>query len=273
MHTDLLNHHSTNIGKFERGASIVTGSLLIAAGLRKRSWAGAGLAISGVALIRRGVSGHSGAYEALGVSTNRDEDTHISVPYGRGIRVDKVVTVNRPRFEVYQFWRNLENLPTFMRHLERVRPVSDTVSHWVAKSPMGRKAEWDAEILMDEPGEMISWRSLPGADVSNAGSVHFRDAAGNRGTEVKVELQYLPPGGTLGALVAKMFGEDPGQQVEEDLRRFKMMLETGEVPQTVHQVQRQGDKPVNARSKEQKEKEAMQASEESFPASDSPAWT
>lgn len=279
MHTETSKNRSMNVGRFERGASIVTGSLLIAAGIRKRSWAGAGLALSGAALIRRGVSGHCDAYQALGISTKAESEedaAHVSVPYGRGIRVDKSITVNRPRFEVYQFWRNLENLPSFMRHLDRVRPLNDTVSHWTAKAPMGKQVEWDAEILTDEPGDLIGWRSLPGADVSNAGSVHFRDAAGNRGTEVKVELQYLPPGGTLGSLLAKILGEDPAKQVEEDLRRFKMMLETGEVPKTVHDVlKHEGKKAVVGRRDEERRKEegVSQASEESFPASDAPAWT
>jgi uncharacterized membrane protein len=264
-------NNQPNIGNFERGASVVTGSLLVLAGLRKKSWAGAALAFSGAALIRRGLLGHCEAYHALGITTKTEDEGHVSIPYGKGVRVDKTVTVNKPRFEVYQFWRNLENLPSFMQHLERVRPVDDTVSHWVAKAPLGRTVEWDAEILTDEPGELIGWRSLPGADVANAGSVHFRDAAGNRGTEVKVELQYLPPGGVLGALVAKMLGEDPDQQVEDDLRHFKMILETGEVHKTTQEVRKEEtQKAAAARSKEE---EVMNASEASFPASDAPAWT
>ncbi len=198
-----------NVGTKERGASIIAGSLLAVAGIRKGGWTGAGLMLTGAALIGRGITGHCSAYSVLGVRTNETaQGDHVSVPYGDGIRVDKAVTVNKPRFEVYSFWRNFENLPSFMHHIEKVRQTSEKVSHWVAKAPMGRTVEWDAEVINDVPGELIGWRSLPGADVQNAGSVHFRDAAGNRGTEVKVELQYIPPGGAVGAMVAKMFGSE-----------------------------------------------------------------
>ncbi len=260
-----------NVGNLERGASVLAGSILIYTGLRKRSWAGLSLGALGAGLIARGISGHCGAYRALGVRTTAEDETnHVSVPYGEGIRVDKTVTVNKPRFEVYAFWRNLENLPSFMQHLDRVRQTSDRVSHWVAKAPLGRTVEWDAEIISDEPGERIGWRSLAGADVNNAGSVHFKDAAANRGTEVKVELQFIPPGGVLGSLVAKIMGEHPEQQVEEDLRRFKMMLETGEVPVTHKEQTKAAEK--NGAAKIKKEEDVRQASEESFPASDAPAW-
>lgn len=261
---------SKNVGNAERGASLIAGSLLVYTALRKRDWAGFGLGLFGAGLIARGISGRCEAYRKLGIRTNRSEEgSNVSVPYGEGIRVDRTVTVNKPRFEVYTFWRNFENLPGFMRHLERVRQTSDRVSHWVAKAPLGRTVEWDAEVISDEPGERIGWRSLPGADVDNAGSVHFRDAAGNRGTEVKVELQFVPPGGALGALVAKLFGEHPEQQVESDLRRFKMMLETGEIPTTTHEEQKTSQVSGAVKKKEQ---DVSRASEESFPASDAPAW-
>jgi uncharacterized membrane protein len=218
-----------------------------------------GLALTGAALVGHGVTaGH------------RRVSDHATVPYRKGVRIDKTVTVNKPRFEVYSFWRNLENLPVFMRHLERVRPLNDTVSHWVAQGALGQTVEWDAEIITDNEGEMLSWRSLPGAGVRNAGSVQFRDAAGNRGTVVKVALQYLPPAGALGTLAVKLFGDDPDKQVEEDLRRFKTMLETGEVPATLHAYHKSPEMKTENASKEAN---VHQASEESFPASDAPAWT
>ncbi len=260
-----------NVGKSERGASIAAGSLLIFTGLRSGRWSGLALALGGAALIKRGITGKCEVYRAVGMRSNStDEQNHVSVPHGEGIRVDRAVTVNKPRFEVYSFWRNFENLPSFMNHLERVRQTSDRTSHWVAKAPLGRSVEWDAEVINDTPGELISWRSLPGADVPNAGSVHFRDAFGNRGTEVKVELQYIPPGGSVGAFVAKLLGENPDQQIEDDLRRFKMMLETGEIPQTLHEYHKAEDKK---RDKLDKEADVHSASEGSFPASDAPAWT
>ena len=143
--------------------------------------------------------------------------------------VTKAITVNRPREEVYRFWRNFENLPQFMSHLESVQVIDDRRSHWKAKAPAGKSVEWDAQITQDTPGELIAWESLEGADVANAGSVRFTDAPGGRGTQITVQMRYDPPAGALGAMVAKLFGEEPGQQVDGDLRRFKQVMETGEV--------------------------------------------
>ncbi|MDP9469594.1 MAG: SRPBCC family protein [Chloroflexota bacterium] len=143
--------------------------------------------------------------------------------------VEKAITVNRPPEEVYGLWRDFENLPRFMLHLESVQVMGDGRSHWKAKAPAGRTVEWDAEIVDDRPNELITWRSLEGADVRNTGSVRFNPAPGGRGTEVRVKLQYDPPAGKLGASVAKLFGEEPNLQLREDLFRFKQVLETGEV--------------------------------------------
>lgn len=147
----------------------------------------------------------------------------------QGIHVKQAVTIKRPRSEVYGFWHNFENLPRFMAHLESVEVIDERRSHWKAKAPAGSAVEWDAEIVEDRPNELIVWRSLPDAGVPNSGSVQFRDAPGNRGTEVLVELRYQPPGGKLSALIAKLFGEEPGQQVKGDLRRFKQVMEVGEI--------------------------------------------
>ncbi len=147
----------------------------------------------------------------------------------RAIRMEIAVTVNRSPAEAYRFWRDVENLPRFMTHLESVRAEDLRRSHWVAHAPAGRHVEWDAEIVDDRPNRAIAWRSLPGAPVPNAGRVRFVPAPGDRGTEVRVLLQYAPPAGALGRAVAKLFGEEPEQQVRDDLRRFKQVLETGEV--------------------------------------------
>ncbi len=143
--------------------------------------------------------------------------------------VKKAITVNRPPNELYQFWHDFENLPRFMDHLKAVQVTGEKQSHWTAKGPAGTTVAWDAEVIDDRPGELISWRSLDGAAVDNAGSVRFVSAPGGRGTEVRVELRYDPPGGALGATVAKLFGEEPGQQTQDDLRRFKQVMETGEL--------------------------------------------
>ena len=146
-----------------------------------------------------------------------------------GLAYVNTITINRSPEEVYQFWRNFENLPQFMSHLESVRVNGEKRSHWVAKGPAGTTVEWDAEITVDSPNRSISWRSLEGADVENYGTVRFEPAPGKRGTEVRVELEYNPPAGALGAGIAKLFGEAPEQQVKGDLKRLKQVLETGEV--------------------------------------------
>jgi uncharacterized membrane protein len=155
-----------------------------------------------------------------------------SLPRDRSIRVQKSITVHRSPEELYQFWHQFENLPRFMNHLQAVQVTGEKRSHWKAKAMAGMTVEWDAEIIADRPNELIAWRSLEGADVDHAGSVHFKPAPGGRGTEVRVEMQYIPPGGVIGATLAKLFGEAPEQQLQEDLRRFKQLMEVGEVVQS-----------------------------------------
>ena len=146
-----------------------------------------------------------------------------------GIHAQSSCIVNLPPEEVYSFWRNFENLPRFMRHLVAVHDLGDGRSHWKAKGPAGMEVEWDATIIADVPGEVITWRSLEGSDVDNAGAVRFERATGGRGTIVKVNIEYNPIGGVIGAGIAKLFGEEPEQQLNDDLRRFKQVLEVGEV--------------------------------------------
>lgn len=145
------------------------------------------------------------------------------------MEVKKAITINRPVEEVYQFWRNFENLPRFMSHLESVQTTRASQSHWKAKAPAGMTVEWNAEIVTDTPNALIAWQSLEGADVKNSGVVSFAPASGNRGTEVIVEMAYDPPAGAIGSNFAKIFGEEPGQQVKDDLRHFKQIMEVGEI--------------------------------------------
>jgi uncharacterized membrane protein len=145
-----------------------------------------------------------------------------------GIHVRKAITVNRSPDETYAFWRDLESLPRFMAHLESVRETEEGLTRWRAAGPFG-SVEWDAEVVEDRPGERLAWRTLPGADVESAGSVRFTAAPGGHGTELVAELEYRPPAGGVGAAVAKLFGEDPHTQLADDLRRFKQVLETGEI--------------------------------------------
>ena len=147
------------------------------------------------------------------------------------IDVKKSVIINKSPEELYRFWRNFENLPRFMNHIESVKNLDEKRSHWVAKAPLGTTVEWDAEIIDEKESKSIVWRSLKNADVDNTGSVAFTSANGS-GTEVKVTMKYEPPGGAVGATIAKFFGENPEQQLEEDLNRFKQVMETGEIPTT-----------------------------------------
>lgn len=148
---------------------------------------------------------------------------------GHALQVIEAATIAQPRAQVYAFWRDLTNLPRFMRHLESVRVSDDGRSHWVAAGPLGRPVEWDAEIVEDQPGELIAWRSIGQATTSNRGSVRFADAPGGRGTEVRVSLEYDPPAGGFGASLARLAGREPSQQVAEDLRHLKQVLEAGEI--------------------------------------------
>lgn len=268
------NYNTHNVGKVERGASVMAGTLLTYLGLKEKGWSGAAMGLLGVAFLRRGVTGFCYTYQALGIRTAAPlKNRNATIPYELGIRVDEAITINRPRAEVYAFWRNLENLAEFMEHVESVRMLpGGRKSHWVAKGPGDRRMEWDAEIISEEPGERIGWRSLEGSDVPNAGSVHFADAAGGRGTEVRIELQYNPPGGVLGAYVAKLFGEEPSAQIRNDLKRLKTRLEAGVVPTVAGQPVGSTNTGHEGEGRTDAEK-VVSASEESFPASDAPAYT
>jgi uncharacterized membrane protein len=143
--------------------------------------------------------------------------------------ISRSVTINRPRIEVYECWRDLDNLPRVIPELACVAPDGAGISHWVVTGPAGARIEWDARITADEPGSLISWRSLDGASVPNQGEVRFADAPGGRGTELRVDLRYEPPAGGVGKALAAWLGEDPVAIVREALRRYKQVLETGEV--------------------------------------------
>lgn len=226
-----------NVGDWERLASGVAGGLLAAYGLTQRTPAGLALSAAGGALIYRGFTGHCYCYDALGIETaTHPHGPLASVRAGSGVKVEKSLTINRPPDELYWFWRRLENLPYFMSHLESVQSTGPLITHWVAKGPLGMRVEWDAEIHNEEINRMIAWRSLEGSEVDTAGSVHFEPAPANRGTVVRVVLKYDPPAGKAGALIARLFGEAPEQQIQEDLRRFKQIMEAGEFSTTQGQT-------------------------------------
>jgi uncharacterized membrane protein len=166
---------------------------------------------------------------ALDVLCVQQLNSNGSTTQGGTRQVKKTLIINSTPEKLYKFWRDFQNLPQFMKHLESVKVTGDNRSHWVAKAPAGTSVEWDAEITEDRPNELIAWRSLEGSDVPNNGSVRFKSAPGERGTIVAVELEYDPPGGVIGSGIAKLFGEEPEQQVYDDLRCLKQVMETGEV--------------------------------------------
>lgn len=224
-----------NVGKNERWVSVLAGVGLIALGLNSRRFRGVVLPAGG-ALLFRGVTGRCPVNHALGRNPMEEvgeaepefDSPVASVHRGEGIRVDKTVTVYRPAEELFGYWRDFENLPRIMRHVDSVTVLDRYRSHWVVDGPAGTHFEWDAEIHNEKENELIAWRSLDG-DVNHAGSVHFRPTPTGRGTEVRVELRYEPPAGALGAAIARLFGEEPTQQVAEDLMRFKQVMESQEV--------------------------------------------
>ena len=233
-----------NIGRVERWLSMVAGGALAAYGLKRRQAPGGAAAIVGAALLYRGATGHCDLYQALGVNraygrvngntfrgdgtgriADRGSDTRAQLGGHRGIHVEESVTIDRPISELYRFWRNVENLPQFMKNLESVAMREEGISHWVAKGPARLRAEWDARIINEVDNKVIGWQSLDGSTISTAGSVNFDEDI--QGTRVTVHLQYNPPGGKAGAAVARIFGEEPSQTIREDLRRFKQLMEAG----------------------------------------------
>src|SRR5688500_2456876 len=179
----------TNVGRDERLVSAASGAILAMLGAGRRDLLGLLIAGAGAGLVYRGATGHCSMYEALGLSTAGQTPLTGDSP-SKGIHVSYSMLINKSPEELYAFWRNFENLPQIMTHLESVKVLDERRSHWVAKAPSiaGGKVEWDAEIIADEPGKAIAWRSLPGADVDNRGSVAFVPALGDRGTAVRVVM-------------------------------------------------------------------------------------
>jgi uncharacterized membrane protein len=225
-HTD---RGDANVGKTERLVSGLAGAALVALSLRKRRLRPILFPVA-TGLIARALTGRGPTKRVLGGLTRRAgrKERAGSVGRGKGTKVEQSVTINRPVLEVYRFWRNFENLPRFMDHLEVVTVIDETRSHWVAKGPAGSRVEWDAVIHNEIEDELIAWRSLPGSEINNAGSVHFTPSADSTSTEVRVVLSYEPPAGKVGETFAKLLGEEPSKQVADDLRRFKQVMDAGD---------------------------------------------
>jgi uncharacterized membrane protein len=225
-----------NVGNTERWLSIAGGAALALYALKRRSPASVALAAGGAALIGRGATGHSPVYQRLGVDTADPEAVRqnvlAAVLPSRKLEAERAYTIMRPRHELYAFWRNFENLPQFMEHLESVTVTGDGRSHWVTKAPVGKPESWDAEITEDIEDRIIVWRSLPGSGVENSGQVQFSDAPDGRGTVVRARVLYQAPGGKTVEQISRFFGEAASQQLRDDLRRFKQVMEAGETPTT-----------------------------------------
>ncbi len=223
------NESFINVGSAERRAFAIGGGTLAVYGLTRRSKGGLLLSVLGAGMLYRGTTGHCNVYEAIGVSTATSGEDASRSDVARDVHMEKSITINKPPDELYRFWREFRNLPRFMKHLESVTTLDSGRSHWVAKGPAGERIEWDAEIYNEKENELISWRSLPGSEFINAGTVRFERAAGGRGTVVRVTMNFNVSGGRVTAALARLVGQSPEQLVGEDLRRLKQILETGEI--------------------------------------------
>jgi uncharacterized membrane protein len=219
----------TNISSVERCLSALVGIGLIAAGLPRRSTFGMLAPLAGAALIFRGWTGYCPISAKLGIDTSDAGRIGVKAQHGRWLK--QSIHVRRRADDLYRFWRDVSNLPAVMSHLESVTQLDDWTSHWVARGPLGKAIEWNAEIHNDQPGKLIAWRSLPGSQVDTAGSVRFEPAPTRDGTVVTVTMKYDPPGGKLTATIANFLGQGLEQQIQNDLARFKQAMETS--PATV----------------------------------------
>jgi uncharacterized membrane protein len=220
---------AANVGASERAVSVAAGAIVGLLGLRRGTLPGLLCAGIGGMMVYRGITGHCSVYESLGLNTaQQDAPENLD----NGIHVEQAFLINRSPAELYDYWRNFENLPRIMSHLESVRVMDDRRSHWVATAPriVGGKVEWDAEITRDDRNERIAWRSLPGSGIDTAGEIRFAPAPGDRGSEVHVSMDYVPPAGKLGHWITALLGHNPKRVVREDLRNFKRIMEAGELP-------------------------------------------
>ena len=212
-----------NVAQPERWGSVAAGALLTYFGL-KRSWLGTALlGGAGAALAYRGITGHCPVYERTGITTASSKLT--------SVEAEEAVTVQATPREVYDLWRDVERFPAFMRHLEQVEERGEGRSQWTARAPKDlTTVSWEAEITADEPGERIAWRSLPGSEIENSGTVRFSEAPNDGATEVHVHITYRLPEAATGSVAAKLLNPAFEQLVKNDVRRFKHLMETGEVP-------------------------------------------
>ena len=210
-----------NVGQTERLVTALAGGAMAAYGISKRNPAGIALALMGGTLLVRGATGHCPVYQAIGASTVA-EDEHV--------HIEDSVTINQPRTALFGFWREFANLAQIFPGIESVIPVGDTQHHWVAHTPDGRKVTWDTEIIAEKKNALITWRTLPDSPVKHTASVRFVTVPHGRGTETRMSIEYTAPGGKLTHSLAQILSSAPETMLHESLRRFKQLMETGEVP-------------------------------------------
>jgi uncharacterized membrane protein len=231
------NSSHLNVAPGERIASLLAGSMLTYHALKNPGWGGLLSGLLGGILLWRGATGHSSIRWAL------DRDT--AHQHTHAVEITDSVTINRPRPQVYWFWRHLENLPRFMHYLEDVQPLGPHRSRWVARLPKGLgHLAWEADMVQEVENELIVWRSQPGSDVDNAGEIRFLDAPDNPGTLVQATISYRPPAGNVGELAARFLNPTLRELVSQDLDRLKHLLETGEGPGIARQPSGRREKNV-----------------------------
>jgi uncharacterized membrane protein len=218
------NEAASTVGPINRSFSVVAGSALFLTGLRRRSLP---LIAGGTALLYRGATGYWPFYDVIESASGRELES--------GLYFEETITVQKPVEEVFSLWRQIENLPRFMSHLEAVTRVNGQQSHWIARIPAPLRLEWDATIVEEQENRKIAWQSLPGSNVHHAGGVFFHSVPARKATEVKVIFSCRPPAGRIGQAVAQLFANLTEHQIREDLRGFKAFLETGERPTTAGQ--------------------------------------
>jgi uncharacterized membrane protein len=221
---NILPRQDLRISSETRLLSFMGGVAAISMGVKRGRFWGSVFAIVGAELLTFGLSGHY-LHEFLGLKRADRGKSGRRILHQLGVQIRHAITINRPVEDVYDYFRNFESLPTFMNHLQSVKVFDEKRSHWTAKGPLGSSIEWDAEIITDEPNRLISWRSVNTPDIETAGSVRFVSLSKGR-TVLQVSMQYLPPGGVVGTATAKLFGEEPEKQIEDDLVRFKQLMES-----------------------------------------------
>ena len=227
--------YPTNVPEAERWISAIAGGTLLTYGLKSQGTAlRLVTSVAAAGLFHRAITGHCMLYSALDINRTEDRSGVVSVRHRHGNKIEKSVTIEKPAHELYQWWRNLENLQQILPNIKSVQ-VDGNRSHWPIEGPGHMSFEWNAEIYVEQEDERIAWRSLESSEVRHAGSVSFQAASQGRGVEVKVIINYEPPGGALGSQIAKLIGDPPEAQLEEALTRFKQLLETGEIATTLGQ--------------------------------------